>query len=165
MQRIYSPWRAEYFDKSPSSCIFCEISKNPQNDDKNFVFYRDSRIFGVMNLYPYTPGHILLIPHDHIKSPELLDPSIYTHLFEIAKSAMLMLYDFGADGINMGLNIQKAAGAGIPDHLHLHLLPRFENDANFMLSIFETRVYGHNFEQIFQQIKTLAQKYLPKDKI
>lgn len=160
MDRIYAPWRSDYFDKKPAECIFCKISKNPQEDLKNFVFYRDDFCYGVMNLYPYTAGHLLFIPHLHLDSPEKLKEEIWLHLHKISQKAIAMLYEFGAEGINMGMNIKKQAGAGIPEHLHLHLLPRYNGDTNFITSIANSRVYGTDFETIYKKIQNLAKMYL-----
>ncbi len=160
MQHIYAPWRNQYFENKPDSCVFCHISKNEQNDEENFVFYRDEICLGVMNLYPYTPGHLLFIPHSHIDSPESLDLSSWLHIQHLVYQSCQLLYAFGAQGINYGINIKKSAGAGIPEHLHLHVLPRYNGDTNFMSTIVECRVYGSDFLATYQKIKTLAKTYL-----
>lgn len=168
MDRVYSPWRSDYFgSKDDGKCIFCEIS-NVENlstsqleskDKKNRVFYRDEFVFGVMNAYPYTPGHFMLIPHRHCDSPELLDSSIWLHLHKLSHKAFALLSEYGASGVNMGLNIKKAGGAGIPEHLHLHFVPRYIGDTNFFTSIAECRTYGMDFDKVFDKIKALSQKH------
>lgn len=159
MEYLYSPWRSQYFcEDHKNGCIFCEISKDVT--EKHFVFYSDEICYGVMNLYPYTPGHLMLIPHRHIDSPNLLLQEEWIHISSLVPNVCEMLYAFGATGINTGINIKEAGGAGIPQHLHWHFVPRFERDTNFMTSIAQTRVYGREFNEIFAKIKKLANQYL-----
>ena len=161
LAHIYAPWRSGYFTSSSTNdCVFCEIANNAQDDTKNHVFYRDSVCFGVMNRYPYVPGHFMLIPHKHIDTPTLLSQDEWLHLHTLSQKAISMLEEYGAGGINMGLNIKQAAGAGIPKHLHLHFVPRFEGDTNFITSIADTRVYGVDFDSIYDKILQLAKKHL-----
>lgn len=160
MEHIYSPWRAKYFEEELKGCVFCEISLNPKEDEENFVFYRDEICFCVMNRYPYTPGHFLIIPHDHIDSPTSLDRAVWGHLNDIAQKCIALLEEFGSLGVNYGINIKKVAGAGIPQHLHIHLVPLYEGDTNFFTTISQCRTYGVDFKVIYQKIKTLAHKHL-----
>ena len=158
MEYIYAPWRSEYFGNKKDSCVFCDIAKginlhsNTQEsfakaDEANRVFYRDDKIFCVMNKFPYTPGHFLIIPHTHTHSPELLDLQTWLHLQTFAKNGIALLKEFGA------------GGAGIPEHIHLHLLPRFIGDTNFFTTIGDARAYGVDFDTIFNKIKALAAKH------
>ncbi|RAX54221.1 HIT family hydrolase [Helicobacter sp. 16-1353] len=164
MDVLYAPWREKYFSKSESNCIFCDIAKNPNLDTQNMVVYRNEDLFIVMNKYPYTPGHILIVPMSHIDSPEKLPKNIWLNMFSIAQDSMNILYDYGASGINMGMNIKSAGGAGIPEHLHLHLLPRWSRDTNFLTSIANTRSYGVDFNEVYNKIYNLAKKYLKESK-
>ncbi|PAF47676.1 HIT family hydrolase [Helicobacter sp. 12S02232-10] len=160
MDRIYSPWRSEYFGSKKSSCVFCEISLSKELDEENRVIYRDEICFAVMNRYPYTPGHFMIIPHFHTDSPELLPQEHWLHIHKLSQKAISLLYEYGASGINLGMNIKQAGGAGIPEHIHLHILPRYAGDTNFFTTIAESRTYGVDFEQVYEKIKKLAQKYL-----
>lgn len=160
MEHIYAPWRAKYFEQEIEGCPFCEIALHIKDDEKNFVFYRDEICYGVMNRYPYTPGHILLIPHCHIDSPSNLSALEWAHISAITQKSTVMLEAFGAQGINIGANIKVAGGAGIPEHLHIHLVPRFIGDTNFFTTISECRTYGADFKVVYQKIKTLAQTHL-----
>lgn len=162
MDILYAPWREEYFNKKDGECVFCEIAKNKDLDNSNRVIFRHSELFIVMNKFPYTPGHILIVPNTHIDSPEKLDRKIWLKMFEIAQDSMQILYDYGASGINLGMNIKESGGAGIPAHLHLHLLPRWRGDTNFLTSIAQTRNYGINFDEVYKRMKDLAQKHLEK---
>ncbi|ANV98601.1 HIT family hydrolase [Helicobacter enhydrae] len=158
MDYLYAPYREEYLKNGTGDgCVFCQISQST-DDEKHFVFYRDDTCFGVMNLYPYTPGHIMFIPHLHLDSPHLCSKELWLHLSECVQWGCEILYEFGAKGINTGINIKKAGGAGIPQHLHWHLVPRFECDTNFMTSIAQTRIYGSVFEECYKKIKTIAEQ-------
>ncbi len=158
---IYAPWRSEYFSTTSSNeCTFCLISNTKDYDIKNHVFYRDSICFGVMNKYPYTPGHFMIIPHRHIDTPTLLSKDEWLHINKLSQLAICMLEEYGANGINMGINIKQAAGAGIPNHLHIHFVPRFEGDTNFITTIGDSRIYGIDFDSIFDKILSLSKKHL-----
>lgn len=164
MDIIYAPTRGEYLKNGAGqTCVFCEISQHEEKDEEHYVFYRDELCFGVMNLYPYTPGHLMFIPHKHLDSPHLLSETEWLHLSKKVQRACEMLYKFGAKGINSGLNIKSAGGAGIPEHLHWHLVPRFDKDTNFMTAIAQTRIYGCEFETIFKTIKNLSKEFLLKE--
>lgn len=161
LKHIYAPWRSGYFTTdSKSDCVFCEIASDVQNDTTNHVFYRDSICFGVMNRYPYTPGHFMIIPYKHVDTPTLLSQDEWIHIHTLSQKAIYILEEYGASGINMGINIKQAAGAGIPNHLHLHFVPRFEGDTNFITAIADIRVYGVNFDYIYDKILKLAKKHL-----
>ncbi|MCI6217919.1 MAG: HIT domain-containing protein [Helicobacter sp.] len=162
MDRIYSPWRSGYFDSKMCGCVFCEISQNAQDDEKNRVIYRDGVCFGVMNLYPYTPGHFMLIPHKHCDCPSLLDTREWQHIHMLSQKAFDVLYEYGASGINMGMNIKQAGGAGLPEHIHLHFVPRYLGDTNFLTSIADARTYGIDFDSVFLKIKTLCAKHFTR---
>ncbi|MFP4332338.1 MAG: HIT family protein [Campylobacterales bacterium] len=160
MEYIYAPWRSEYFSEKKEGCVFCSISQNPSLDEKQGVFYRDKNCFMVMNRYPYTPGHFMIIPHAHIDSPLGLDDEVWIEMSLLCKKSVEILERFGANGVNTGINIKQVAGAGIPDHLHIHMVPRFRGDTNFITSISDTRVYGVDFESVYQKIKTITKEVL-----
>ncbi|MBN2782225.1 MAG: HIT domain-containing protein [Campylobacterales bacterium] len=159
---LYAPWRDEYV-KSPKvdGCVFCHISSHQKDDEDLHVLYRDDFCFIVMNRYPYTPGHFMIIPHFHTDKLEELDSAIWLHMSALAQKCVRLLKDgFNAQAVNIGMNLGKAAGAGIAEHIHLHLVPRWERDTNFITSISQTRVYSTDFEIIFQKIKELIPKYI-----
>lgn len=160
MDILYAPWREAYFSDKCDECVFCGIAKSPDLDAQNKVIFRNDSLFIVMNKFPYTPGHILIIPKMHCDSPENLAREVWLNLFKYAQDSMQILYDYGASGINMGMNIKQSGGAGIPAHLHLHLLPRWSGDTNFITSIANVRNYGIDFEKVYLQYSELAKKYL-----
>ena len=159
---LYAPWRDEYVaGEKVSGCVFCHISENSQDDSELHVLYRDELCFIVMNKYPYTPGHFMIIPHLHTDKLEELPSETWLHMSVLAQKGVRLLKEgFGAHGVNIGMNLGKAGGAGIAEHIHMHLVPRFERDTNFITSIADTRVYSTDFERIYIKIKGLIPKYL-----
>lgn len=162
MQNLYAPWRGKYlkdYTYTPSNCVFCEVV-NSNEDEKNFVFYRDDMAIGMLNLYPYSAYHMLFLPLLHVGDPSLLTQEIWTHLNLLGlRATNMLLAEFKSQGVNYGYNIGEASGAGIGDHLHLHILPRYRNDTNFLTSIAETRVFGFDIEKTFLDILRVKDKY------
>lgn len=160
MEQLYAPWRAAYFGTRSSGCVFCTISEDASLDSENQVLYRDDFCFVVMNLYPYTPGHIMVIPHQHVDSLEALEPPVWQHMALLGQKGVRLLNDqLGAHGVNLGMNLGAAAGAGIAEHIHLHLVPRFERDTNFITTIGQVRVGGISFEEIFTRLRKVSDDY------
>ena len=159
---LYAPWRSEYIgSKDIMGCVFCHISSHKEDDPDLHVLYRDEHCFIVMNKYPYTPGHFMIIPHMHIDKLEVLPNEIWLHVSDLAqKSVRLLKEGFGAEGVNIGMNLGESAGAGIAEHIHLHIVPRWQKDTNFMTSIASTRVYSTDFEKIYYHLKELIPKYI-----
>ena len=161
MERLYAPFREDYFKKQESSeCVFCDIATNPLNDEENKVVHRIKDIFVVMNKYPYSPGHILIVPNMHVDSPYKLSRDIWLEMFDLSHKFVNVLNDYGASGINIGMNIKQAAGAGIPNHLHLHMLPRWSGDTNFFTTIGDCRAYGVDFDKVYERICEISKRYL-----
>lgn len=158
---LYAPWRTEYVtQKDIKGCVFCHISSHVQDDETLHVLYRDEHCFVVMNKYPYTPGHFMVIPHLHTDKLEELDPKTWLHISGIVQKGVKLLKEgMHVHGVNIGMNLGSVAGAGIAEHIHYHLVPRWERDTNFITSIGETRVYSTDFEKIYKKIKSLAEKY------
>lgn len=159
---LYAPWRSDYVNAEKiEGCVFCHISTHEKDDEKLHVLYRDEYCFIVMNRYPYTPGHFMIIPHMHTDKLEELPSETWLHIAELAQKGVRLLKEgFGSHGVNIGMNLGKAGGAGIAEHIHLHLVPRWERDTNFITSIANTRVYSTDFEKIYEKIKILLPKYI-----
>lgn len=151
---MYAPWRSDYITgEQIEGCIFCHISSHAGDDNELHVLYRDEYCFVVMNRYPYTPGHFMIIPHLHTDKLEALESEVWLHIADLAQKGVRLLKEsFNAQGVNIGMNLGGAAGAGIADHIHLHLVPRWRGDTNFITSVAETRVYSTDFEKIYQKI-------------
>lgn len=162
---LYAPWRDEYVtNKKIEGCVFCHISSNEQNDSDLHVLYRDEHCFIVMNRYPYTPGHFMIIPHQHTDKLEELNAETWLHMSALVQKGVKLLKEgINAQGVNIGMNLGRAGGAGIAEHIHMHLVPRWERDTNFITSIASTRVYSTDFEKIYQKIKTLIPKYIENE--
>ncbi len=159
---LYAPWRDEYVTSEKiEGCVFCHISTHEQDDATLHVLYRDKHCFIVMNRYPYTPGHFMIIPHHHTDKLEELESETWFHMSALAQKCVQLLKEgFGAKGVNIGMNLGSAAGAGIAEHIHMHLVPRWERDTNFITSVAQTRVYSTDFEKIYKKIKNLIPKYI-----
>lgn len=162
---LYAPWRTEYISGDKiEGCVFCHISANSEDDASLHVLYRDKDCFVVMNKYPYTPGHFMIIPHHHTHELESLDSRVWLRMSALAQQGVRLLKtSFGAQGVNIGMNLGKAGGAGIAEHIHLHLVPRWERDTNFITSIADTRVYSTDFERIYQKIKAAVPDFFEID--
>jgi diadenosine tetraphosphate (Ap4A) HIT family hydrolase len=159
---LYAPWRSDYVSgEKIEGCVFCHISKHADEDAKLHVLYRDEHCFIVMNRYPYTPGHFMIIPHLHTDKLEALPSESWLHIAALVQKCVRLLKEgFGAEGVNIGMNLGRAGGAGIAEHIHMHLVPRWVGDTNFITSIAKTRVYSTDFEKIYEKIKDLMPKYI-----
>jgi diadenosine tetraphosphate (Ap4A) HIT family hydrolase len=161
MQHLYAPWRDEYINgEKIEGCVFCHIAKSSE-DEKNYVLYKDEHCFISMNLYPYTPGHIMVIPNKHTDSVEELDEDVWLHISLIVRKCVKMFKEeLGYKGVNIGMNLGEAAGAGIPEHIHYHIVPRYQKDTNFITTIANTRVYSTNIDEMYQKLKDKINSYL-----
>ncbi len=161
MEHLYAPWRDEYVKNSQKvkGCVFCHILNNPNKDEENRVVLREKDFFIVMNKYPYTPGHFLIIPNFHTDALENLKEEIWLEMNKFAYMGVKVLKKaLRANGVNIGINLGKIAGAGIAEHIHLHLVPRYERDTNFITSIADTRIYSTDFDRIFRKVKKLFEE-------
>ncbi len=142
MDRLWSPWRYRYVSTAgpENECIFCAKSEAAE-DHKNFIVYRGKHNFVLLNIYPYSSGHLMVAPYRHVARLQDVEPAAMSELAEITQMAESRLRStYNAPGYNIGMNIGESAGAGIAGHLHMHVLPRWPGDANFMTTIAETRV-------------------------
>jgi len=150
---LYSPWRLKYIlSNKDKKCILC---LNPsEKDDDHLILFRSKYSFVMMNLYPYNNGHLMVVPNNHIPFLNKLSKEELNDLFETVQLCEKVLQKkYNPDGFNIGLNLGKSAGAGIDEHLHVHIVPRWAGDVNFMTSIGGTRVIPENFETAFKQLK------------
>jgi diadenosine tetraphosphate (Ap4A) HIT family hydrolase len=164
MKYLYAPWRNmnknhQGVKINKSKCTFCEILENIDNE--SHILYQDKYCFIVMNKFPYNNGHILLVPKKHITSIVDLDIDEWSHISGIIKKATALLIEsVNTKHINIGINIDEYAGASIASHLHIHFVPRYKGDTNFMTAIFDTRVYPNNFDEVYENIKKNVDKFL-----
>jgi ATP adenylyltransferase len=158
---MYAPWRFDYVtEEKISGCVFCHIYENPQDDEKLGVLFRDENCYVVMNKYPYSPGHMMVIPNIHTDKIEELSDEVWLEISLRVKQATKMLKEvLKAEGVNIGMNLSKAAGAGIAEHVHYHVLPRWTGDTNFITAIGNTRVYPVDFNEIYKKLCENALEY------
>ncbi len=142
VDRLWAPWRMPYIiDKEPQpGCLFCRKAAD-DDDVANYVVYRASECFVMLNLYPYNSGHLLVIPYQHTGELQLLPPQVGAEVFAIAQLASAALHEvMEPDGFNFGINQGTVSGAGVADHIHLHIVPRWNGDTNFMPVLAGTKV-------------------------
>ncbi len=162
MERLYSPWRSAYIDtfkgkaeKEPG-CIFCN-ALNGTEDEKRLMVYRGKEAFVIMNLYPYNSGHLMIVPNRHTADFASLTPGETAECSMLLQTAHKALHEMSAPhGFNIGMNLGRAGGAGIDDHLHWHIVPRWNGDTNFMPTIADVKLVS---EDMHRQRATLAQLF------
>ena len=159
MERLWSPWRAKYIasgvDSQSPACVFCRIAANPDQDETNFVLHRAEHAFVVLNLFPYITGHLMIVPYLHTSELDAVAKEITDEMMDLAKRAQTALRDvYSPSGFNMGMNLGTAAGAGIADHIHIHFLPRWDGDTNFMTSVGESRVIPEALEVTYGKLRS-----------
>jgi ATP adenylyltransferase len=156
---LWSPWRNEYIasggsGSKPGRCVFCEIQADPSKDRDNLVVYRGAHNYVVLNRYPYISGHLLLVPYAHIAELDAASKEITDELMDLTKRAQTILREvYQPSGFNMGMNLGTAAGAGIVDHFHIHFLPRWHGDTNFMTAVGNTRVIPEDLATTYQKLR------------
>jgi ATP adenylyltransferase len=154
MERIWAPWRVKYIRmKNPAGCIFCDKPKE-NNDSGNYILYRGKLNFIILNSFPYNPGHLMIVPYRHIGQLEDLTADERCEHSEIVSRAVGALRQAtDVENFNIGMNLGRVAGAGIADHIHTHIVPRWNGDNNFMPVIGETRVISDSLENIYIILK------------
>ena len=134
--------------------MFCLIASNPDQDETNFVLHRAEHCFVVLNLYPYITGHLMVVPYLHTNEFDSTAKEITDELMDMAKQSQTALREvYSPQGFNMGMNLGSAAGAGITDHLHIHLLPRWSGDTNFMTTVGESRVIPEDLPTTYSKLR------------
>ena len=153
MDYLWSPWRMTYIQSNRvEGCVFCT---EPTHADgvENLIIKRGQRAFVIVNRYPYTSGHLMIVPYDHQASLELLDAETRAEMMELAAHTVRVLRQiYNPQGFNMGINIGEPAGAGIAEHIHLHVVPRWTGDTNFMSALGQTRVLPELLEDTYQRV-------------
>ena len=155
MDRLWSPWRYRYVStaRAPESCIFCEISAESR-DAENYVLHRGSRNFVLLNLYPYTAGHLMVAPYEHVATLEQAAEATLEEMIRLARAAETHLRAvYRPEGFNIGMNVGECAGAGVAGHIHLHVVPRWTGDSNFMTTVGETRVLPEDLNVTYNRLR------------
>jgi ATP adenylyltransferase len=138
----------------PDSCIFCDAIRDPTQDERNFVLHRGAYAFVILNLYPYISGHLMIAPNAHLGELDAAPKETTDEIMDLAKRCQTALREaYSPQGFNLGMNLGRAAGAGIADHIHLHLMPRWAGDTNFMTAVAETRVLPEDLPTTYRKLR------------
>ena len=155
MERIWAPWRLQYIENADAveGCIFC-VFPAEQRDAERFILLRGERAFVILNAYPYSNGHLMVTPYQHTANLDELDDATMLELMTLTRRAVnLLKAAFRPDGFNIGVNMGRVAGAGIADHVHIHVVPRWNGDTNFMGVVGDTRVIPASLEEVYSRLK------------
>jgi len=155
---LWSPWRYDYIKNSGAaakdSCVFCDVLKDSASDDESFILRRAEFNFVILNIYPYTSGHLMIVPYEHISLLSDAGKQTTDEMMELTKQAQAAVSEvYSPDGVNLGMNLGKAAGAGVDGHFHMHVLPRWVGDANFLTAIGQTRSIPESLETTYLRLK------------
>jgi ATP adenylyltransferase len=154
MKRIWAPWRMKFVQSQDphTKCVFCRVQVQT-SDARNLIVFRGRSAYVILNRYPYTSGHLLVVANEHLPSLEDLDAQTRFEMTELATKGMGILRKvYSPEGFNFGANIGENAGAGIADHMHLHVVPRWRGDTNFMSALAETRVLPEKLGETYRRI-------------
>jgi len=155
MERLWAPWRMQYVGvEQRSGCLFCRVIENPDDPDAELVVWRPEGAIVLLNKFPYNPGHAMVAPILHVSTLEDLDDDRSLALMRAVRRTLTVLRGtMNPHGFNVGANIGNAAGAGIPDHVHLHVVPRWNGDTNFMAVIDDVKIINEALAQTAEKLK------------
>ena len=157
LERLWAGWRTEYVssvDDDDDGCVFCRILASDEPPEQTYVVWRGERCAALLNAFPYTSGHLMVMPLRHLGEVEELDDDEMRELWPAVTDAVRALKQaYRPDGINFGANLGRAAGAGVPGHFHVHALPRWNGDSNFMTSVAEARVLPESLPATFEKVR------------
>jgi ATP adenylyltransferase len=155
MNHIWSPWRMEYIENhgKQDGCVFCDAAKRTDSPE-NLIVHRGELAYVILNRYPYTSGHVMVVPFEHKPNLELLETATRAEMMELASRATTVLRKvYSTQAFNVGINIGEPAGAGVKEHVHIHVVPRWNGDTNFMSSLARTRVLPELLEDTWARIR------------
>lgn len=154
MEQIWAPWRIEYIrGGKPDGCILCEKPKE-NNDVVNYILYRGEKNFVMLNAYPYNPGHLMVAPYRHVAGLDgLTEEERHEHVDMVSRSIEVLREVFNPGGFNIGVNMGRIAGAGIDDHVHTHIVPRWQGDTNCMPVISDVRVIPEALAETYEKLE------------
>ncbi len=155
MRRIWAPWRMRYIETvGHEGCVFCERLECADSDREKLLLMRGKCCFIMLNLYPYTNGHLMVAPYRHVASIEMLEQDELVEFMELAQQGVRILKKaIVPQGFNLGINMGRVAGAGVQGHLHLHVVPRWEGDTNYMPVLSETKVIPDSLESVYDKLR------------
>ncbi len=160
MDRLWTPWRYDYIksgsseqEGQTSACVFCSLQQDTGDDESKFILHRAAHNFVVLNIYPYISGHLLIVPYLHVAELYAAPKEVTDELMDLTKRAHSILEEtYHPHGFNLGMNLGRAAGAGVASHIHLHIMPRWTGDANFMSTVGETRVIPEDLQTTYKKL-------------
>ncbi len=156
MDRLWAPWRLSYVTAASApatECVFCDAQSGRQAD---LVLFRGQHCYVILNLYPYNNGHLMVVPNRHLSTLEALRPDEQAEMMRLVRLSEMALNEaYHPHGINVGINLGKAAGAGIENHLHVHFVPRWSGDTNFMTAVGETRVLPEDLAATVSRLRPI----------
>jgi len=156
MDYLFTPWRYTYITgaTAPGDCLFCGLLQ-AKDDEKTLIVHRAKYCFVVLNAFPYTSGHVMVVPYEHLDELSKLSQPAAQEMMELTQHLEGVLRElYHPDGINLGMNVGKAAGAGVAGHIHMHVLPRWFGDVNFMSAVGETRVIPEDLQTTYQKLRS-----------
>jgi ATP adenylyltransferase len=157
MDYLWTPWRFQYMEQVTAGrqpdCIFCDaLARN--SDEQTLIAYRGQKAFLILNRFPYTSGHVMIVPYNHVPDLATCDPEALTEMMQLARRVEEVLEtEYQPDGMNLGMNLGQAAGAGVRGHIHLHALPRWFGDTNFMTVTGETRIHPEELRVTYERFR------------
>ena len=154
MDRLWSPWRYRYVSSAPvtGECLFCEKAAS-REDRENLVILRAEHNFALLNLYPYTSGHLMIAPYAHVGELRAAPKELTDEMMDLVKRCEQVLRErYHPEGFNVGMNLGRVAGAGVADHIHMHILPRWGGDTNFMSTVSDTRVLPEDLMTTYEKL-------------
>jgi len=154
MRHLFAPWRMEYIgEQKDNGCFLCNFPIE-NNDEKNLILFRGTNSFIIMNRFPYNPGHIMIAPYKHVDSMDKLDREEIYEMIDLCNRSVKAIKEcMTPNGFNIGMNLGRTAGAGVADHIHLHIVPRWEGDINFMPVLSDTKVIPEALEKTYKKLK------------
>jgi ATP adenylyltransferase len=161
MQRLWTPWRMAYVTTTsePHACVFCAAQDATDPGPAALTVFRGRTCFVILNLYPYNNGHLMVVPYRHVPTLDGMHDDERTELMELTRRSEVALTEaYHPHGINVGINLGRAAGAGVVDHLHVHLVPRWSGDTNFMAVVGDTRVLPEDLQQSAARLRPVFER-------
>ena len=159
MKNLWAPWRKEFIlGKKEKGCIFCKRLRQ-KKDKENLILFRGKKSFVILNRFPYNSGHLMVSPKRHIgKLEQLRKDELFELVFLCQKAVKIIKEALKPDGLNLGMNLERSSGAGIADHLHIHIVPRWDGDTNFMPVLTDTKLISLSLEDVYRQLKNKFDK-------
>jgi ATP adenylyltransferase len=161
-ENLWAPWRTKYIQQlsKPGSCFICDYLEKPADDEENLVLWRTEKSVVVLNRFPYNNGHLLIAPARHIPDLDAADELELLEMTKLIRETQKVLsLSIKPHGFNIGMNFGRCAGAGLPEHMHTHVVPRWDGDTNFMSTCSQTKVISQSLAELYRLLKETSQKH------